>query len=309
MKNLLIRYGKTPKEAFAESARFTAITLLCIVLAMLHPVFQLTLVLVPALYTALTHRNGILFSVLSFAIVLLSVSLSTGNYPLIFFLGILSSMGILVGEASYRKNNMMMAIMLGAMVIILNFVAMIYIQNKISGGDFVEYMLNSYFAMVEENGLGNMVNFDLIELKNMMRMTLPAIILSSGISFGVLNYFFAGSIINKMNKGLPIYRYFWEFSLPGSALIAVFVSIIGVGIADLVSGYSAEVLIDNLKILYSTLFFIQGLSLIDFLFIRRFKPFMRALIFVVLIFTVFTYPFLTTMGALDLIFNFRRIRK
>lgn len=309
MKNLLIRYGRKPEEAFVEMLRFTAMIVFTIGLAIYSPLFQLTLVLVPAFYTALTFRNGILFSILSFVISILAFAFISESYSLLFFFGILSSMGIIVGESNYRKNNMMLSIMMGAMVIVINMVAMIYIQNKISGIDFVEYLLNNYFALLEENGMNDMIRMNMNELKSTIRITLPAVIMSMGISMGILNYFISGRIVNRMGKGLHIFRSFWEFTLPGSALIAIFVSIIGIGIGELVSGYSAEIMLANMKVLYSTLFFIQGLSIIDFLALRRFKPVVRSLFFLILIFTVFTYPFLATIGALDLVFNIRRLKK
>ncbi len=309
MKNLFIRYGRKPNEALNETLRFTAIILLSIALALYNPLFQLTLVLVPAFFTALTFRNGILFSIISFLVSLLSVAFVSSNYPLIFFLGIISSMGILVGEINYRKNDMLLSIVIGTLVIVFNIVAVIYIQGRISGTDYVEYLLNSYFKMLEQSGAKDMFAMSFSELKSTIRVTLAAIIMSMGFSLGVINYFIAGSIVNKMNKSLPGFRYFWEFTLPGSALIGVFVSIIGVGIADLVSGYSAEIMLQNLKILYSALFFVQGLSVLDFIALRRLKGILRTFIIVFLIFTVFSYPFLVSLGALDLVFNIRRLKK
>ena len=292
-----------------DAIRFTVLALLTIVLATYDSTLQFVLILLPALYTALTHRNGILFSIISFLLVSLAISLTANNYALLIFVGILCSMGILVGEINYRKNDMVLAISLGALVIIFNFVILVYMQNQAANFDFVDYMLNNYFALLEENGLSQMINYDLTALKNAIRISMPSLIIATGIAFGVVNYFAAGTLIYVMNKFKPSYRFFWEFSLPGSALIAAFVTIIGIGIADLVSGYSAEILIMNLRVVYSTLFFIQGLSLIDFLVIRKFRLWIRLVIFGVLIFTVVTYPFLITMGALDLVFNIRKLKK
>lgn len=292
-----------------EAIRFTILVLLCIVLVTYNPIFQLILVLVPAFYTALTHRNGILFSIMSFLFVSLTIAVTSNNYPLMIFVGILCTMGILVGEINYRKNDMVLAISLGALVIILNFAILVYMQNQISDINFVDYMLNSYFALLEENGLSEMVNYDLVEIKNMIRISMPSMIIATGIVFGVINYFVAGSLINARSRSKSVYKYFWEFSLPGSALVAVFVTIIGVGLADLFSGYSAEVINTNLKIVYSTLFFIQGLSVLDFLLTRRFRLWIRLTIYGIVIFTMVAYPFLITMGALDLVFNIRKLKK
>ena len=79
MKNLFIRYGRKPNEAMIETLRFTAIILLSIGLVMYNPIFQLTFFLVPALYTALTYRNGILFSILSFVISVFAMIFVSGN--------------------------------------------------------------------------------------------------------------------------------------------------------------------------------------------------------------------------------------
>lgn len=309
MKNLFIRYGRKPNEAMIETLRFTAIILLSIGLVMYNPIFQLTFFLVPALYTALTYRNGILFSILSFVISVFAMIFVSGNSSLLFIFGLMATMGIIVGETNYRKNNMMLSIIMGSMVIIINFVAMIYIQNKVSGIDFIEYMINTYFALLEEGGMTDMISMNLSELKSAVRITIPALIMSMGISIGVLNYFVAGNLVNKMNQNSDGFRNFWEFTLPGSALMGILVSMVGIGLAELLTGYSTEIIFSNIKILYATLFFIQGLAVIDFITLRKLKPILRTLIFVVLIFTVFFYPFLATMGALDLVFNIRRIEK
>lgn len=290
-----------------EALQYTIVALLAIALAINIPRLQMSLVLVPAVYTALTHRNGLLFSIMSFVFVSGVVWFTSGAFAMVVFVAILCTMGILVGEISYRKHDMMLAIMLGALVVIANFVLLIVIERNALGIDPVEYLLNGYFQMLKENRIGELVNYDLLELKNMLRISMPGIVIAMGILMGVINYFSAGRILQRAEYGKPIFRYFWEFSLPGSALVAALLTILGVGIADTMTGYSADVMLSNLRVVYSTLFLVQGLALVDYFLLRRLRFPIRITLLILAGATVVTAPFLVTMGALDLVFNIRRL--
>lgn len=309
MKNLFIRYGRTPQEAIVETLRITAIVIFVLAISMFNPIFQLTLLLVPALYTTITYRNGILFSIGSLLVTFAAVFFVSSSVPLSFFLTMMATMGIVVGELYYRQNDMMKAILIGAIVIIANFGLAIYIQNQTSDINFVDYILNSYASMLEESGVDGMMSMSISEIKNILRITLPGIIISIGTVFGTINYFFAGSMVNKLEPSKQSFKKFSEFILPGSTLIAILITILGIGLVELLTGYSTKIMISNLQIVYFVLFFIQGLALIDFMLLRNRPAILRNLVLMVLIFTIFPYPFLVTIGALDMIFNIRRLQR
>lgn len=309
MKNLFIRYGRTPQEAIVETLRITAIVIFVLAISMFNPIFQLTLLLVPALYTTITYRNGILFSIGSLLVTFAAVFFVSASVPLSFFLTMMATMGIVVGELYYRQNDMMKAILIGAIVIIANFGLAIYIQNQTSDINFVDYILNSYASMLEESGVDGMMSMSISEIKNILRITLPGIIISIGTVFGTINYFFAGSMVNKLEPSKQSFKKFSEFILPGSTLIAILITILGIGLVELLTGYSTKIMISNLQIVYFVLFFIQGLALIDFMLLRNRPAILRNLVLMVLIFTIFPYPFLVTIGALDMIFNIRRLQR
>ncbi|MDO4711980.1 MAG: DUF2232 domain-containing protein [Peptostreptococcaceae bacterium] len=305
MKNLLIRFGREPKEAFREAIRFTTGVLLICFLAKLSQMFQLSIFIVSALYTALTYRNGILFAIGS--IVVSSVilfSLSAGG-DIVVAMG---SIGVVVGELYYRKRNMMTAIMTAAVMVVLGHVLVIRIANEQLGMDVIEYQFNRIAkTMQEQTGVSDMINYNIEQAKSMMRLLLPSILVTIGLGVGVLNYFFAGSIVDRMDPSKQDFKSFGEFRMPGSALMAALITFAGIYLVSRLMGYEWDTLYYNLAVIYSFLFTLQGLAVIDRMILKSRRSLVRSLVLVTMVFSVFLYPFFVTMGALDSIFNIRKL--
>lgn len=306
MKNLFIRFGREPQEILPEMLRFTfAVIFLCALMSF-FPVFQLSIFIVCALYTALTYRNGILFSIVSMvlsATVFFSLNMGMTAFSILM----LGSMGIVVGEVYYRKNNMLIAIMTGAVMMIMTVLLSIYSTEQLSGTDFIEYMFNSSAELKAQKELSDMLNYDFEELKTMMRTYLPSFVMVFGLGVGVLNYFFAGQIIRRFVPEQKEFRSFGEFMLPGSAMVALLITLVGVVVVEKLTGYSTDLLKQNLTIIYSFLFTIQGLAVLDRMVMKSRPSFFRNITLVLAVCTFFLYPFFVTVGVLDSIFNIRRL--
>ncbi len=306
MKNLFVRYGRKSQEIIIEALQFSLVSIVMIVLVLNVPLFQLALFIVPALFTALTYRNGSLAGIAALCGSCGAVYsiYSDANLIVVMMIG---TMGVLVGELYYRKRDMMTAIMAGILVVVAGFGLIIYLQMQMTGGNFLEYFINEYMRTAQEAGLESMMNVDLTEVKFALRYSFPALVIYMGIVFSVINYFFAGRIVTRMNPSEGDFRGFEEFSLPGNALTVLAVTVAGSWLATVLTEYSQDIILNNVLVIYSLLLFIQGLSVVDFLFLKDRHAILRNLVRLILIFSVFPYPLMITVGTMDLIFNIRRL--
>lgn len=305
MRNLLIRFGREPRDIIRESIRFTVAVLLIGTLVNVSSMFLMSVFIISALYTALTYRNGILFSIAS--MIIASVALFAAGFAgdIVVVMG---SLGILVGELYYRRKSMLLAIMAAAVMLVFVNVLSIRAASKSIGSDVIEYQFNLLAkTMQEQAGVNDMINYNIEQAKTMMRMFFPAILLIYGLGLGVLNYFFAGSIVNRMDLSKRDFRSFGEFRLPGSAMMAFLITLVGIYLVSKLMGYSIEMLNYNLLAIYFFLFLLQGLAVCDRMVFKSRQSIFRNVVLLTLVLTVFLYPFFVTIGALDSIFNIRKL--
>ena len=309
MKNLFIRYGRNKKDVVQETLRLSLIILAVSALATSFSLLSLSILIVAPIYTAMTFRNGILYPLISLLMTMGAVAAVASDLSMPFTFLTLATLGILVGEIYYRRKDMSAAIMIGTLVFVANVVLSIYAINQLSDTDFMEFMLNNYAQQMEAGNIQSMINVSTVEIKRMIRSIFPASIISMGFVVGMLNYFMAGRVMNRMDPSQTDFRTFGEFSLPGSMLVAIGVTLAGLWIVPLVTGYSTELIQNNLLMIYSFLFLVQGMSMIDYIFLRPRIPLYRSLMLLTMIFAIFLYPVWITLGAVDAIFNLRRLAR
>lgn len=301
MKNILIRYGRSPQDVFTETFRFTVIVLLLLVLVRFFPILALSMILIPAIYTALSYRTGLLFPLLSALFVSLFVVLLGADVANLNALMTGAVMGIAVGEINYRKNDMMTAITLGMLILVANHAIILYLYKLASGSDIVPAIIEEMQKMLAQNKMANAINE--YEMKAMLQTMLPGAIIAQDFVSSLLNYFIAGKIANVNKSEDKPFKSFWEFTIPGSASIACLVTLIAVMLFS-IAGYVYQELTTNLMVIYITILLIQGLSVVDFMFLREKTLFIRM---TVMLFLMFFTPILLLLGVLDAIANIRRL--
>ncbi len=309
LKNLFFRYGRDKKVIAQETLRISSIILLVAVLATTFPLFSLSIIIVAPMYTAMTYRNGIAYPLISLLMTMGALLVVPSELSMPFTFLTLATMGILVGEIYYRKKDMSMAIMIGTLVFVANIVLGIYAINQLSGTDFMEFMLNNYAQQLESGAVSSMLNVSSVQMKQTIRSIFPATIIFMGFFVGMLNYFMAGRIITRMSPEQQEFKTFGEFALPGSMLVAIGVTLVGLWAASALSGYSTELITNNLTWLYSFLFLVQGMSMVDYIFLRNRLPMSRTMMLTTMFFAVFLYPVWVTLGAVDAVFNLRRLAR
>lgn len=309
MNNLFIRYGRNRNDIVRETVTFSLFSIFLFSVAIFVPSMQFLVMFVPALFTVLTFRNGILPSIVAIFLSAIATFSITNAMDFMFALLVFQTMGLIVGEIHYRKNDMMSTIMIGTIIIVANFGLGIYTITKMSDMSWVDFMINSVFRSIENNQIRNMLNTNMFDLRNYIRSTFPATIISMSFFLGLVNYFVSGKIIKRMEPSNKSFRPFYEFALPGSLFIASLITIAGVLVVSEFIGYSTEILEQNLTFIYSVLFFMQGLSFIDFFLLRDKKPFIRTFVLFAFVFSFFLYPVFIITGAMEGVFNFRRLEK
>ncbi|MDO5096604.1 MAG: DUF2232 domain-containing protein [Peptostreptococcaceae bacterium] len=301
MKNILIRYGRSPKDVSTEAFRFTVIVLLLLVLVRFFPIFALSMVLIPAIYTALSYRTGLLFPLLSLLFVSLFLIFLGVDLANLNALTTGAIMGIAVGEINYRKNDMITAITVGMLILVANHVIILYLYKLANGSDIVPMIVEEMQKILAQNNMANTVNE--YEMKAMLQTMLPGAMIAQNFVSSVLNYFIAGKIANVNTPENKPFKSFWEFTIPGSASVACLVTLITVLLFSL-AGYAYQDLTTNLMVIFITILLIQGLSVVDFMFLREKALLIRM---TVMLFLMFFTPVLLLLGVLDAIANIRRL--
>ncbi len=301
MKNILIRYGRSPKDVVTEAFRFTVIVLLLLVLVRFFPIFALSMILIPAIYTALTYRTGLLFPLLSLLFVSLFLTLLDADLASLNSVTTGAIMGIAVGEINYRKNDMMTAITVGMLILVANHAIILYLYKLANGSDIVPTIIEEMQKILAQNKMANTINEQ--EMKSMLQTMLPGAIIAQDFVSSLFNYFIAGKIANVNTPENKPFKSFWEFTIPGSASVACLVTLITVLLFSL-TGYAYQDLTTNLMVIYITILLIQGLSVVDFMFLREKTLLIRM---TVMLFLMFFTPVLLLLGVLDAVANIRRL--
>ena len=161
---------------------------------------------------------------------------------------------------------------------------------------------------IDETEKSQMVNM----IKNMAQLIasiLPALLIVSSTSIAYLNYYVSSRLIRNSGE---------EIDIPKFSMI-IFPShvIMGLGMTMLVSyglkyigDFNYIQLLNNLSVLIYAIFLIQGLSLTVFL-VNKMKivSFLKILFITIIALSSFLNIILFSMGMIDIIFDFRKIRK
>lgn len=303
MKNILIRTGRDHKEMIREVFRLTVVVMILLLATLIAPIFQMSLFLIPAIYTALAFRTGILFPAISALAVTAMIGMIFPSAQLLNVIFVGAMMGIAVGESNYRKNDMWISITTGMVILLLNYALGIYLYELIEKKDFIDTTIEEARKVMEETSMKGAFNLNQEETRLMIRNMFPSFIIARSIVVSLLNYFIAGRFVNVKGQEKPPFRSFGEFALPGSPFAALIISLLGMFVLNTL-GFTTEIVSMNLTLIYITILCIQGLAVVDYMLLRS-RPFLIRML--AMLFCLFLYPALIFLGGLDALVNIRRL--
>ncbi len=283
--------------------------------------FPLNLIFFPIPFIFIGVRRGIIQGILSLVVVSLTilfiVDIPSALTILLLFLPLVYT--ITDGIKNRGKTTEILG--LSTAIFFVSILLFYSVTQNITGINIMTQLEESFNQMLttqvdlfKEMGL---TNFEILktagQLKGTYRYVLwvfPVIILASSLFISYANYYISIIVLRKSGLGIVSIPRFSKFSLPKNIMLGVIIMFLA---ALIIKGFDmtfSEPLMLNIVTLIWIVFMIQGLSVLDFMFLKlKFKLPLRIFILMIIILFSPLGTFIFFIGAMDTIFNFRKFNR
>ncbi len=307
------------KKSIIESIVVVCIMSLFIVFG-LH-FLPLLILIIPLPFVVLGVRNGIYTNFISmiatFIIVSILLGVSSGLSLMILF----APLSIGINYCIVKRKTNMETIIISTIVFFVSFILLTLFEVNISNLDIgkqTEQIFTQYLTMqIEMLKEMEMTNYEILQTKDLLESTYKVLIVlipsfvgifSLGISY--LNLLLSSKILRKMGYGTISPQKFSRFKLPNNIIPGIGIMILTTFIFKKLEIQYHEALLYNIIFLASFIFFMQGLSVLDFLCIKSKIPLVfRVILLALNIIFVPMGGLISFIGIFDSIFDLRKIRR
>lgn len=279
------------------------------------------ILLYPVLFIILGVRHGIHYSIIGLIFSTFSVGLMTDiiSGVLIFF--IFTPLSISLSYTIRKRRSSYEVLIISTLIFLVSILFLISIMKDMTGisiinelEEFFTQTINYQVEILKDTGLSN---YEVLRMKDILEnaldyilLIMPSIVMIFSLITAYLNYLISTLLLRKLGYGIVSVPKFSKFKLPNNALLGTGIMFLGVFIIKSLKLFYYETILINMTVLTSFVFFIQGLSVIDYKLIgKKLGPILR--IFIILLFIILL-PFgwiISFVGVLDVIMDFRKIRK
>jgi len=284
-------------------------------------ILPIIIMLFPIPFVILGVRHGIKYNILSIVasslVVSILIDIVTGAFVFILF-GLLAILLAYMIRRKYKPTE----IIVGATgVSLITTLLTINIIGYITGISFVD-QINASFAEVIQMQLNmtkdmGLSSYELSQIRNIFRTTMeymiiiiPATIIISSLFTAYINYWVSGAILKRLgHKTVPIPK-FIHFRLPNNIILGTVVIFLATALTRLLKIFYYNTIFINVVILVSFVFFIQGLAVIVYLMNRvKMNKFLKGILIFLIIINIPLSFIISFIGVLDVIFDFRKLKK
>lgn len=280
----------------------------------------LLLMMLPIPFIILGVRNGMKTSIFAMAILFtilnITFNISIATSTLILFMPSAIVIQFMIG----KKYNSWKLILIAAGVFFVSLFGTIYFEEQITGINLIEQMDKSFDSMIS----AQRENLESMEMSksevdtavDLMRTTYNYISTVMPMMLGILslmvayiNYSMSAHLINRTGKENIQVAEFSKFKLPSNFILGIAVMFLAsYGATKMDIPYNGA-LKQNLIFLVSTLFLIQGLSILDY-FLKKIKihKALRGLLIVMNLILMPIGAILIILGFIDSIIDLRKIK-
>ncbi|SHD76028.1 DUF2232 domain-containing protein [Schnuerera ultunensis] len=277
--------------------------------------------LYPVLFIILGIRYGVNYAILALIISTLSIGLMVDMISGIFIFVAFTPLIIsLIYTIKTRKNSFTI-LSISTFVFLLSNLLIISMMKNMTGvsiinqlEEFFTQSINYQIEILKDTGLSN---YEVLKIKDFLEnafdyilLIMPSIIMIFSLITAYLNYLLSSLSLRKLEYGIVSIPKFSRFKLPNNILLGTGIMFLGAFILKKLELLYYKTVFLNITSIIAFIFFVQGLSVIDYKLIKRnIKIIPRILI--VIVFTIiiplgWLIPFI---GVLDTIFDFRKIRR
>lgn len=279
----------------------------------------LLMIIIPLPFIVIGVRNGIENTVISMAITSLIVGILVEMYLGISLFLIFTPISLGLTYCIRKRKKVSETVLIGAAAFFISVAVVVLLEAKLEGLNFVKSLeqdLSQFLAiqidMLKDMGL---TNYELLQTEDLLEMTydymiilIPSLLFVTSLIISYINNIFSFIVLRRMGYGVVRYPSFSRFKLPYNIMPGIAVMFITTFIIGKLNIPYHEALLLNITFLIGFIFFVQGLSVLDFLL----KKVKIRLIFRIIILNVLLIPMsgiIFFIGVLDSILDMRKIRK
>ncbi|NLK08543.1 MAG: YybS family protein [Firmicutes bacterium] len=303
-------------RSLTEGAMLAALTVLLSLLGAYFMPYLFFVTPVPLIILVYRHgmRPGILVAITSALLAGIVISM----IPSMIFLLIMGLVGIAMGGALKEGFSPYRIMLIGVATSVVALVLMVAVTSFVldmnvleTSFDAMRHSLEQAVRMserlgVEEHPFMQMGGID--ELVRLLRLALPAALLTTATVITFVNYWLARLILNRIGSNLPWIQPFRTWRFPWYLAWGY---ILGQGLLLLSRGFSATGIWFavglNLQILFNYVFLLQGLAILWFFFDKVNLPRLVRWLIIIFLFNPMITTFIVWAGVLDTWFNFRKL--
>lgn len=284
-------------------------------------IFPSIIFLFPVAFIVIGVKYNIKDSFISILITSLLIGISVDLISGVIMLAVFGSMALYIAD-SIEKRKKSLEIIVPAALIFFLASGIVYIMLRDFSGvsliDQLQESLNTYTQMqldlIEDVELTNIESFRLREYANnlsrIMISILPSIMIVMSVIISYVNYYLSIVVLRRLGLAIRDNPRFSNFSLPNNFIIGSLVMFLIVYLLGNIEAIPVDIIQNNLMVLIASLLYIQGISVLNFLLLRRrVNILFRALIIGITLFASPLITFIIIIGIADLIFDFRKLRK
>ncbi|WP_293728459.1 YybS family protein [uncultured Phascolarctobacterium sp.] len=267
-------------------------------------------------------RHGFKWSIMTLLVATIIIAMIISPINAFFLAAIFGLLGLILGECMRRHLPPMQMMLYGSIGAVLALIINIVLSFLVLGIDPIEMIftsfhesLNQLAAYYREHGMGEEEIKKIVdgyaEMLRMMRIIMPGAFLLCAPIMAFVNYIAAKKILTKLGESFTDFPPFVKLQVPGWVLWPYGISLLAVTYfyqTDQSSWlYTLSV---NVQTVCSFVLVLQGIVLLYWLVEAKGKPrwwanLATALLFVIPLFS----QIIVYVGAFDMVFDFRKIRK
>lgn len=313
--------------SIVEGALMASLTAILALVGIYLPILRIFTNLVWTIPIVLaTVRHGLSTGIMSIVVAGLLIFSLSSPLEAVFLVLQFGGLALVYGYAFHKKWRPGLTLLSGAAVAMVS-VAMVFALSLlvvgVEAGSILEqlkegieptielYKQLGFFERYAAQGLTEEAARDMLTaIINQITLVIPALLVLYGLMSAFINYFVAQKILLRLKTPVPQLPPFIKWQLPWWT---VWGFIAGYG-ANLAGAFSHQQTLStigsNIMFVYFPVLFILGLAVVSF-FINKHFPgvFIYRLVFLLFVFFFFQYAawFLSILGLVDLIFNYRRL--
>jgi len=302
------------KRALIEAALMATISSFFVISFIYIPFLALLLILLPVPFLVLATRHGNRYVVFSFLITSIIVGALTGIIYPIFIVLLFGPMTLVMGYFLKRQANPYRVIGLGTLISVFSIFIVVQLVDWVAGIYLIDELILMLQSVIDHQ-IGALENMDIQaisreELLSYLVIIIPGAFVVQSLLICFLNYYMTAAVLKRLGMDQQELPEFSNFRWPGNIVLGSFIIFILTFATQFIEGIYAQTLLTNITLIFSFVFFLQGIAFISF-FIKktRVNKFIRMVILGVIVILSPLLTIVAIMGLVDALFDMRNLKK